>query len=268
VAGTCAAGYPVSIYYYSYYNYIGIFSPGHVNAVTTTTTLNRVVDSPSFTTTQFTNRYAFGRVGSIKVTPGPNKFGGTMRYFWGFNARGYQQVTTATVCCEIAYGHNWRTGVGPYGSPTGALDITEYSLQKFGGTYVGYEATRVHTNLTTGGTAMEPITRKTVALWSTAPWTTGMITIFQSGGFYISTAVESGSDNRTENREMGTLSLVVPWLTHNYLTSFNPTDPITSPFHNGRVNKLKVTFAPEPAAIALLGVGILGLAGVYRLRRR
>jgi hypothetical protein len=67
---------------------------------------------------------------------------------------------------------------------------------------------------------------------------------------------------------MGTLSLVVPWLTHNYLTSFDPAEPVTSPYHNARVNKMLVNFMPEPSGILLLGAGILGLAGVYRLRRR
>jgi hypothetical protein len=270
-------GYPASIYYYSYYNYIGIFKPDHPEAANRPTTVRRTTTSPRFTTTQFSNRYAFGRVGSIKVTPGPNKFGGTMRYFWGFNARGYQFVTTGYPCCEKAYLHNWRTGVGPYGSPTGALDITEYSPQLVGGTYVGFGATRVHTRSTEPATRTRFLTtagdnqyntRKTVGLWTTMPWTTGRLEVFQSGGQYVSTAVQTGYDNRTENREMGTLSLVVPWLTHNYLTSFNPTDPIIAGFHSAAINKVMVRFVPEPAGMMLLGAGILGVVGVYRLRRR
>jgi hypothetical protein len=278
VAGTCDDGYPVSNYYYSYYNYKGFFKPDHTYGADASVTIRRTVSYPGttpnnvFHTTQFNDNYAFGRVGSIKVVPGPNKFGGTMRYFWGLNARGYQFVTNGYPCCEVAYLHNWRTGVGPYGSPTGMLDITENSPQLVGGTYIGFEATRIHTYLTTGaGTPNDPgeyITRKTLGLWTTMPWTTGRLEVFQSGGGYISTAVQTGYDNRTENREMGTLSLVVPWLTHNYLTSFNPSEPVTSPFHNARVNKMLVNFMPEPSGILLLGAGILGLAGVYRLRRR
>jgi hypothetical protein len=160
--------------------------------------------------------------------------------------------------------------MGPYGTPTGMLDITEYSPQLVGGTYVGFEATRVHTTATTGTPSNPggPATRMTLGLWTTMPWTTGMLTVFQQGAVYISTAQRTGYDNRTENRQMGTLSLVVPWLTHNYLTSFNPTDPPDAGFHAAAVNQVRVNFVPEPAGIALLGVGILGVAGAYRLRRR
>ena len=274
VPGTCAPGYPKSIYYYSYYNQKGIFSPNHPNAPTGTAavTIRKTVTSPGFTTTQFNDAYAFGRVGSMKVTPGPNKFGGTMRYFYGLNSRWYQLVTNVYPCCEVFYGHAWRTGMTPYGQPSGMMDVTEYDLMELAGTYINFAGTRAHTYLTTGGgTPNDPgpyITRQSHYFWSTAPWTTGMITGFQSGGNYISTAVQTGSDNRTENREMGTLSLVTSHLTHSYINSFNPSEPVTSPFHNVRVWKMRVTFLPEPGGILLVGAGILGLAGVYRLRRR
>jgi hypothetical protein len=266
----CAPGYPVSLYYYSYYNYKGIFKPQNTHAPTTTVTINRVVNSPSFTSTQFDNRYAFNRFGSIKMTPGTNRFGGTMRYFWGLNARWYFLGTGGQTCCEIAYGHNYRTGENEFGQPTGALDSTEYSPQIVGGTHARWEVTRIHTNLTTM-TPSDPgeyITRMSQYVNTTAPWTTGMIEVFQSGGFYISSAAQTGSDNRTENRELGKMSLVVPWLAHQYLTSFNPTDPLSSPWHNGGISQVQVNFMPEPVGILLMGSGILGLLGVYRLRRR
>jgi len=264
--GPCAPGYPISIYYYSYYNYKGVFAPQNPYAATTYRKIKRITTSTDFTTTQFNNNYAFGRIGSIKITPGPNRFGGTMRYFWGLNARSYQYITTdPTACCEVGYGHNWRTGMGPYGSPTGMFDFTEYSPQEVAGTYIAFEITREHTLLTTGAGA--PLTRMVHYFYTTAPWTTGAISVFVSAS-YVSSALQSGSDNRTDNLEMGTLSLVVPWLTNQYLSPFDPTDPITSNWHNARVNKVVVTFLPEPVSILLLGAGVLGLAGVYRLRRR
>jgi hypothetical protein len=266
VVGTCGAGYPVSIYYYSYYNYKGIFGPQNPFAVTTTSTLNRVADSPGFTTTMFNNNYAFARSGSIQVTPGPNRFGGTMRYFWGVNARGYQQVTTATPCCELNYFHAWRSGSDEFGRPTGMLDQTEYEDQYLGFTYIGIVGTRIHTNVTTGGSAMNAATRMTIAPRTTAPWTTGGIRVFQSGGIYISSVQITGFDNRTENRELGALSMVTPWLTNNYITSYNPTDPISSGFKVARAFQMSVNFMPEPAGILFLGSGILALMGLYRIR--
>jgi len=279
VPGTCAAGYPISVYYYSYYNLKGIFYPNHQNAPTGPVTMKKTASYPGttpnnvFHTTQFNDNYAFGRVGSIKVTPGPNKFGGTMRYFYGLNSRWYQFITNGYPCCEVFYGHAWRTGMTePYGQPSGMLDKTEYELMYLGGTYVNFGGTRFHTYLTTGdGTPNDPgefISRESHYFWSTAPWTTGRISGYQAGGNYISTAVQTGSDNRTENREMGTLSLITAHLTHNYIASFNPSEPVTSPFHNTRVWRARVTFMPEPSGILLLGAGVLGLVGVYRRRRR
>ena len=264
----CAPGYPVSIYYYSYYNYKGIFQPQNPNAATTTTTINRIANTPGFTTTQFDNKYAFARFGSIKITPGPNRFGGTMRYFWGLDARWYWILTATSPCCSRGYAHNYRTGKGPYGSPTGMLDSTEYSPQIIGGTHARTQGTIHHTYLTTGGSAMNAITRMEQYVNTTAPWTTGTLEVFQSGGFYISRAVVAGYDNRTENRELGTMSLVVPWLAHQYITSFNPTDPVASPWHNTAINQVRVNFMPEPGGILLMSAGVLGLVGVYRLRRR
>ncbi len=264
--GLCAAGYPVSNYYYSYYNYKGVFLPQNPYAPTTTESVNRLANTPGFTTTQFNNQYAFYRPGSFQVTPGPNRFGGTMRFFAGLNARYYFFATVTEPCCSRGAGHVYRTGTGPYGSPTGALDSSEYSPQTVGQTHVRWTAKREHTALTTGGGDL--IQRRSVYFYTTGPWTTGMIEGFQSGGFYVSSAAVTGYDNRTENREFGTMSLVQPALTHQFLTSFNPGDPITSPWHNVLIRQVKVTFMPEPGGILLMGAGVLGLVGVYRLRRR
>ena len=163
--------------------------------------------------------------------------------------------------------------------PSGALDWTSQKPQVIGGTNISFAGIRVHTNST------EPVTENRTRILtisednqyktrylayfhSTMPWTTGMLEAFQAGTVYVSTAVQTGYDNRTENRLMGSLSLVVPWLTHEYVTSFNPTDPITSTGHNGRINRMTVHFLPEPAGIMLLGAGIIGLASAHRLWRR
>jgi hypothetical protein len=269
--GLCAPGYPVSVYYYSYYNYKGFFRPNNPFAVTQTETLNRSVTSPGFTTTQFGNNYAFGRAGTIQVIPGPNRFGGTMRFFSGLNARGYQFVTNGYPCCEKNYQHFWRSGMTPYGAPSGMLDYTEYEDQYLGHTHIGVVGTRIHTSLTTGaGTPNSPgeyITRMTIAPRTTAPWTTGTLFAYAAVGAYIDSIQISGSDNRTENRELGTLSMVTPWLTNNYVTSFNPSDPVEIGSSAADAFTMKVNFLPEPEVSLLLAAGILGLTGLYRLRR-
>jgi hypothetical protein len=94
-----------------------------------------------------------------------------------------------------------------------------------------------------------------------------MVSVYQSGGPYISTVVQTGYDNRTPDGMMGSLSLVIPWLTHEYHNPFFGTDPF-APFHSGRILNMRVNFLPEPSGILQLGAGILGLVGVYHLRRR
>ena len=279
-ASYCGPGYPQSIYYYSYYNYKGFFQPNHPNAPPGTgqVTVRRSTSYPAtgpnrFQTTQFADNYAFGRVGSIKVDPGPNKFGGTMRFFWGLNARWYFFVILNDPCCEKGYGHNYRTGTGPYGSPTGMLDSSEYSLQTIGQTHARAEVDRTHTYLTTGnGTPNAPgalITRMSQYINTSVPWTTGRVEIYQAGGVYLlDRGLRTGYDNRNASGTLGSMSLVAASLSHSYLTSFNPVEPILSLFHGASIRELKVTFMPEPVGILLLGAGILGLAGVYRLRRR
>jgi hypothetical protein len=258
-------GIAISIYNYVYYNYKGFFQPVNPYGAFTTTTIKRSTSSPSFTTTLFSNRYASGRVGSIKILPGPNRFGGTMRYFGGLNAQWYRFNSLTTPCCAKDYGHNFRT-------TGGSLGFTESSPQVIGGTHPGIEITRRHTYLTTGaGTPSspgQPLTRMVQYIRTTAPWTTGRVSVLQAAGPYSTTIVKTGSDNRTPAGVMGTLSLVVPWLTHHYRTAYNPIDPATSPLHWAGLQTMKVNFLPEPSGILLMGAGILGLVGVYRFRRR
>ena len=278
VPGTCADGYPVSNYYYSYYNYKGFFRPENPFVATHTETLNRSVSYPGttpnnfFHTAKFSDAYAFARGGTIQIVPGPNRFGGTMRFFSGLNARGYQFVTNGYPCCERNYQHFWRSGETPYGQPSGMLDYTEYEDQYLGHTQFAVVGQRVHTSLTTGsGTPNSPgeyITRKTYAPRTTAPWTTGALRMYQVSGVYIDEIQITGFDNRTENRELGAISMVTPWLTTNYVTSFNPVEGVSIGFRAANAFTMKVNFLPEPVGITLLGAGILVLMGLYRLRRR
>jgi len=61
--------------------------------------------NPVAATTTFDGYYDFGRVGSINVTPGPNRFGGTMRVFYKPTAYWYQYVTYFTPALYKGYAH-------------------------------------------------------------------------------------------------------------------------------------------------------------------
>jgi hypothetical protein len=254
--GNCWPGYPVSILYYSYWNYRGFFYPDNPNAATTTTTVYGATY-----TTRNGGYYDEDRAGTIKITPGPNRFGGTMRYFYGPNHRSFNSITNSSPCCSTGTGMMYRT---PYGGNV----KTEYMQQKIGSTYPGWVGNRRHTSLTTGPPSYGPFTRRVRYFYTTAPWTTGTLHVRMPIGSIFTDVAVAGYDNRTDSGYYGQLSLVVPWLVHNYLIT--PGEPIIARWHEATINENVITFfgAPEPGGILLLGVGIATLAGLIRLRRR
>jgi len=84
-----------------YYNGVARFKPnngaaGPTRVVFPTTlgnpTPNYGSGNPITATTTFSGRYDFSRAGSLNVTPGPNRFGGSLRYLYGPNAFFYQYI--------------------------------------------------------------------------------------------------------------------------------------------------------------------------------
>jgi hypothetical protein len=65
---------------------------------------NHGYGAPITPTTTFDGRYDVSRGGSITVTPGPRRFGGTFRMFYGPNAGVYQYIYYFTPALYKAYG--------------------------------------------------------------------------------------------------------------------------------------------------------------------
>jgi hypothetical protein len=111
-AKTAFPGY-TSILGFDYYNGPGVFAAGHGAASPTrvvfpTTggnpTPNYGTGNPVTPTTTFSGRYDFQRAGSINVTPGPRRFGGTLQMFYRPTAFFYQYIYYFAPAYYKAYG--------------------------------------------------------------------------------------------------------------------------------------------------------------------
>jgi hypothetical protein len=110
--------------YVDYYNGPAKFGPNHgpttpVRVVFPTTGNNPYpnygLGQPVTPTTTFNGQFDFERVGSINVTPGPNRFGGTYRYFYGPTAGFYQFVYYFSPAIYKAYGNYTCLDEGKFG---------------------------------------------------------------------------------------------------------------------------------------------------------
>jgi hypothetical protein len=111
---TAWPGY-TTVVYEDYYNGPGKFQPNHgstasnVRVVFPTTggnpTPNYGLGNPLTPTTTFDGRYDMSRGGSIHVTPGPRRFGGTFRLFYGPNAGSYQYIYYFSPVLYKRYGY-------------------------------------------------------------------------------------------------------------------------------------------------------------------
>jgi hypothetical protein len=304
--GQCFPGYPISGGYYSYFNGQGRFGAGPSKGApgpTTTTTLvfpttmgnnlpfggtkaNKGTGNPATPTTAFSGRYDFLRGGSIQVTPGPNRFSGTMRLIYGPNASFYQYITVNTPFKSRAY--------GSFKAPT-TLDETEPGETTSSGAVKRYRMTPLLQNkacITSppGTPNTRPpcgtgnyISAQAHYLHLLAPWTTGMIEGYQPLGTYLTAQTFTGYDDMSPamtannkiyvNKIVGSaypsriVSLVRPRLVHTYLRDGETGDIITN-FQAMRTWRMDVLFLPEPGAVAMLVTGVAGLAGLAALTRR
>jgi len=295
--GQCFPGYPVSGGYYSYFNGQGRFAaapsmgapgPSATSTAVFPTTMgnnlpwggvpNYGSGAPVTPTTTFSGRYDFQRAGSIRITPGPNKFSGTMRLIFGPNASFYQKITVNTPFTSRGYG---SFTAPPSTDPTNVGEFTS------SGSVMRYRMTALLSNkaciTSPPGTPMTRppcgagnyISAQAHYLHLLAPWTTGMAEAYQPLGTYLTNQTMTGYDNMspamTGMNKIGAdyatrvVSLVRPRLTHTFLNTAFPAT-IDNNFEAARMWTMKVFFLPEPGEIALLAAGIAGLAGLARLR--
>jgi hypothetical protein len=195
-----------SISFGSFYNGLGRFGPSNPYAATMTT---RIVfpttlgnPTPNYgsglptsmaVTTAFSGRYDTSRAGSIHVTPGPNRFGGTMRIFykptafWAayvYNFAPAYYSDYGSFLCQNPPGVTCTPSVvSSVGDVTNYFRMTRFLLN-VPGTGTGKQ-TRANTAKATTPTSLGPgtfptqygnasyIAAKNIYLHTIHPWTTG-----------------------------------------------------------------------------------------------
>ena len=196
------------------------------------------------------------------ITPGPNRFGGTMQFFYGPNQRYYQFITFITPFFSKAYGN---------GPPA----ISTYHESQVGEFVIGRQMNRYRLTLglyyrLTTGTPNSPgdyYLRNVQYVSTIVPFTTGMITGYQPFGRTTTVHTLTGYDNRTPAGLNGVVSLVRPRLVHAYLVPRVPNEPggqLTSSLSTWQID---IHFLPEAGGTAMMAAGVVALAGLYHRRR-
>jgi hypothetical protein len=263
--------------YPSYWNVEGRFRPSNPYAATTTTTVlfpttmgnpspPFATGEPTSPTTTFSGRYDFLREGSIVIVPGPRRFGGTMKYFYGPN-----HLITKTITVSSPYVSR-GTWVGGQTSPL-LIHASQIQVGVIGRRITLYRYTLSGYDKVTTGTPYSPgayYTKVYQNISTVAPWTTGFVFVAGQTGYSRADGSLSGSgyDARTPNGFAGVVSLIRPRLVHTYVVPNDPNLPIVKSRSFAQIWQLDIHFLPEPGGAVLLGAGLLTLVGLYRFRRR
>jgi hypothetical protein len=211
--------------------------------------------------------YDFSRAGSIMITPGKNRFGGTMHFFYGPNHLYYQLITLNTAYLSRAYGPQMDVRKSYTDGSAMAFIDTRRGDHQYGGPFDIYRFTVSGTNpVTTGDGNLYHV--RAPYIYTLAPFTTGMVTVDQPGPDFHTEFQLTGYDNRTPNGISGVVSMVRPRLVQTYKVYPNPSEPIQHTWASASAWQMDFHFLPEPGSSAMLASGLVLLAGLYRLRRR
>ncbi|MCH8082605.1 MAG: hypothetical protein IH885_00055 [Myxococcales bacterium] len=240
-------------------------------------------------TTQFGGVYTDqSRGGSMMVTPGPNRFGGTLRFFGGPNEFYYQLIDINEPYYTSVYWEN--TPKSKQNGYLGQATIGQVAISYLPGIRFRLTNPSHVDRLVIGstvpssadcspgsGTVRPPTnagckyyTRQVKYMGTDWPSTTGMAQAWQPFGNTNTVQTTTGYDNRTAAGLNGVVSVVAPSLSHAYTTirATIPDNPIQMTWSSARMTKNTFTFMPEPTGVAMLAAGFVTLAGLYRLRRR
>jgi hypothetical protein len=122
--------------------------------------------NPVTPTTTFDGLYDMSRGGSITVTPGPRRFGGTFRLFFGPNAGFYQYIDYFSPAIYKAYGDYICLDEGKFGCTPSTFKSTA------GDTTAWYQFTRFLLNVTGTGTGTGTKANTAKATTPTTPYGT------------------------------------------------------------------------------------------------
>lgn len=242
-------------------------------------------------TTYFGGVYTATRGGSMRVTPGANRFGGTLRFFSGPNAFSYQLIDITTPYYTSVYWENTpkskQTAATRGQAFIGEIDISYIPGIRFRLTNPSHVNRRVIGSTEPDSAPCSPValsmtvrpptndgckyyTKQVKYMGTELPSTTGMAQAWQPNGNTNTVQTTTGYDNRTAAGLNGVVSVVRPRLVHAYTTirATIPDNPIEMTWSSARMVKNTFTFMPEPTGVAMLAAGFVTLAGLYRLRRR
>jgi hypothetical protein len=238
----CTSPVVLSVVSDSYYNVKGGFRSNNPYAPISTSTVQFPTTGfgePVTPTTTFSGGYDFSRSGSIMITPGTNRFGGTMKFFYGLNHNYYQIIATTTYSWV---GFGGKRGGGKGGSRLHYTYIGDIVVGRWLDRYL--LTTSGYAKATTGSGLY--FKSKVQEISTVAPWTTGRVnvrtTMLTSGAFDV-----TGYDNRTPNGLSGVISLVRPRLVHSYVVSPDPNLPVFKEQSFARIDQINVHFSgPAP----------------------
>jgi hypothetical protein len=200
---TPKTGWPgyTTITKYDYYNGPGVFEPNHGATGPTRVVFpttggnpypNYATGNPVTPTTTFNGLYDFSRAGSINVTPGPRRFGGTFRIFYHPEAYWYQYIYYYYPALYKAYGDFSCLDEGMFdctpgtfkssiGDTTASAQATWYLLTASGKFRATAPTTPYGTDRTPYGNASF-ITGMRQYLNRIHPWTTGFAKVHNPVG--------------------------------------------------------------------------------------